>query len=134
MKAILFILLVVPLLVFCFSPPVYANRLFKQIIAVMSDEVTKQSLDKLRIEHKGKRVSGRGYIISITRDLANKTIVNLSTRRDKTSPESVSIVVFVRNHFIKRALRLKIGSYVYFLGDFDGIRLRTMVIRDGIVK
>jgi hypothetical protein len=132
MKAILFILLVLPLLVFCL--PAYSNKLFKQIIAVMSSEVPKQSLDEIRIEHKGKRVSGRGYIISITRDLTNKTIVNLSTRRDKTSPESVSIAVFVRKHFVKRALRLKIGSYVYFLGDFDGIRLRTMVIRKGIIK
>ncbi len=116
-----------------FSQPAYPNRLFDEIAAVMVDG-SKYELDEIRREHQGGRISGDGFVTSVSRDSSGKVFVNLSTLKDRTSEASVDIIVFVKDIFIREARRLKRGEEVHFVGYFEGIRLRTMIVSRALVK
>lgn len=129
-KKFLFVFLIVlvsPLLA-------YGGEAFDIISFAIANKASKVHLQELVKKYKGVRLEGKAYVVSVNTDIEGETMVNLATEKDLFSSKYVSIIVFTRDYFAERARKLKPGRYVRFFGEFDEIRMRTVVIREGIVK
>ena len=112
----------------------YSDDAFDDLKFAIENQATQIHFQELAKKYKGERIEGRGYVVSVSRSIDGETVVNLSTEQDPSSPKHVSIVVFARKYFSEKALKLKPGKYVRFFGNFDEIRMKTIIIREGIVK
>jgi len=112
----------------------YSDDAFDDIASAIRNQVSQIHLQQLQKRYKNKRIGGKGYLISVTKNIEGDIIANLSTEKDSTSLTSVNVVVFLRECFSEKALKLKPGRYVRFFGNFDEIRMKTIIVRKGIVK
>ena len=112
----------------------YGDDAFDNLTFAIKNQATKIHFQELSRKYKGERIEGKGYVVNVNKNVDGETVVNLSTEKDPSSPKYVSIVVFVRDYFSEKTLKLKPGKYVRFFGNFDEIRMKTIIIREGIVK
>lgn len=119
---------------FFFSLSLQANDAFDEFKKAILNEATKIEIQGLCQEYKQKRLDGWAYIVSIGNDVEGNVVINLSTKKDPLSPDSISIVVFLRKFFIGKKLRVKVGHRVRFIGNFEEIRMSTIVLNQGVVK
>jgi hypothetical protein len=112
----------------------YANEAFDELESAITNRCNKIIMEKLHKKYAGKRIEGRGYIVSITEDVSKGVVVTLSNDKDPASASAVYIIVYVREFIAKDVLQLKPGRYSRFFGDFDEVRMRSIIVRNAFVK
>ncbi|MBU1113027.1 MAG: hypothetical protein KKH93_04050 [Candidatus Omnitrophica bacterium] len=117
-----------------FLAPVYANEGFEKFAEAITKKVSKIEFEELINQYRGERLDGYAYVVSITKDITGDTTVNLSTKRDFSSSDTVNIVVFLRKHLAGRKLKIKEGRRFRFMGIFEEIRMNTLILKEGLVK
>ncbi len=128
------LIFLIGILILFFSPSVYSRGLFDEIVALMKAGATRYELNQLRMQYKGERIAGEAYVVSVSKDESGNVIVNLSTERPGSSAYAVDIIIFVREDLAQKVTTLKKGTSVYFSGEFEDIRMRSLVIRKGLVS
>ena len=112
----------------------YSADIFNEFVSALKNNAPKIFLEELQARYKDELIRGQAYIISVTRNIAGDTVVNLSTTKDPSLKESVNVVIFLRKYLAKRGLKRKPGQYVRFSGVFREIRLETIIVDKGIIK
>ncbi|MBW2044705.1 MAG: hypothetical protein JRI96_07435 [Deltaproteobacteria bacterium] len=131
MKKLFFIIL----LSLSFSSFVYCDSTFDRISSAIKNDATDLQLRKFEDEYEGKSISGRSYVTRVTESIWGDTVVKLSTEKDPYSSSSVGIMIFLKESYIDRALKLKKGDSVSFSGTFKGIGfIKTIIVHDGEIK
>ena len=71
---------VILILLLAVSPVVYGAKKFDEIASAIKNKAPKMELERLEKKYMDFRIKGWGYIISVTKDISDYTIVNLSTK------------------------------------------------------
>ena len=121
-------------MILCLS--VYAARknIFDKIVFAIENQIPKIELQRLEAKYKNAHIRGKGYIVSITKNISGDTIVNIATKKDPALASSVGIIVFLRKAFARKIRRFKRGNSVRFSGVFKEIRMNAIVVDRGIIK
>ena len=117
-----------------FSLPLLANGAFDEFKEAILDKAPKIKIQGLCQKYKGERLDGRAYVVSISNDIEGNAIVNLSTKKNPSSLNSINIVVFLRQYLVGKKLKAKVGDYVRFIGNLQEMRMSTIVLNEGVVK
>ena len=117
-----------------FLPAAYSNEGFEKFANAIIKKASKIELEQLIKEYKGERLDGYAYVVSRTEDTSGDTMVNLSTKRDFSSQNTVNVVVFLRKYLASRKGKIREGQRVRFMGIFEEIRMGTLILREGLVK
>lgn len=112
----------------------HANKLFDVVSRAVRSRCTKITMERIEKEYKGDRIEGKAYIVSVTEDVSEGVVVTLSTNKDPTSTSAVYITVYVREFIAKDVVKFEPGRYSRFFGEFDGVRMRSIIVRRGFVK
>ncbi|MFH1771425.1 MAG: hypothetical protein ABH872_01265 [Candidatus Omnitrophota bacterium] len=110
------------------------REIFDEITSAIKNQIPKVKLDTVQDKYKGAHIAGRGYVISVSKDVSGDTVVNLSVEKDRSVPVSVSVAVFMRPNQEKHVNKISKEKYVYFSGTFENVKMNTIVIRNGIVR
>tara|TARA_B100000315_G_C14457189_1_gene531964 strand:- start:248 stop:694 length:447 start_codon:yes stop_codon:yes gene_type:complete len=131
-KVLLTVLFVffLPYLAYCS----YASDIFKELTTAIREDAIKVELKALEAKYLDKRIEGKGYIKSITHDLKERVVLTVSTLEDVNDVESVSVVIYLRKYTARTISRFKVGDKIRLFGDFKGIRMKTIVVEETIIK
>ncbi len=122
-------------LIFCLlSFAVYGEDPFRTLVAALEKKAPQIEIENLVEKYRDKRMGGRAYVVSFTRDISDSLIVTLSTTKDPGSSEAVNVIVFLRKYFSKKKLKFERGQRVRFFGSFKGIQMKTIIIEKGMVR
>jgi len=129
-----FILVAVIFSSLAFPLSLLAGEIFDEFKQAILNKAGKIEIQNLSAKYKGKDIGGRGYVVSITSDIEGNAIVNLSTKKDPSAPDSINVVVFLREYLVGKKLKVKAGHNVRFVGVFEEMRMSTLVLSEGVVK
>jgi hypothetical protein len=123
------------LLVFItFSYTAQAGSIFNELVEAIQQKYVQLRLAEVGKKYKARNIEGRAYIVNITNDVSGHKVVTLSTEKDRTHPDAVTIIVYLRKYFDKSLLRFKVGDRAYCFGPFKEFRMRSIIIDGGFIK
>jgi len=130
----IFLVFVVGFLVPVFVYSESGREAFEMLVktAKAKERVHQYHFQRITEKYKNKRIRGEGYIATLSKDIEGNSCVYLSTEKKESPNKAVSIIVCLRGKSLKR-FRKKIGRHVYFSGRFREIRMRTIVVHQGII-
>lgn len=99
---------------------VYANNAFEDLCNIINNQGKPSQTFTLDHALRRQPVSGRGYVVSVEKDVMGTVILRLSTTRDVYSPSMIHVSVYPTKSYLKEALRYRKGDYVYFSGTVGG--------------
>ncbi|MBN3040475.1 MAG: hypothetical protein JW867_05055, partial [Candidatus Omnitrophica bacterium] len=112
----------------------YTDEAFAELVKAIREKSTKAKLLEVEEKYKNKRIEGKGYITSITSDVDDNIVINLSTEERASSPEAVITVLILRKYLRRQASRFEIGRKMRFFGVFKEIRMNSIVVEEGFAK
>lgn len=120
------------LFLFVFNISVYANDSFDELFKALSSSATKIELENIEKKYQGERITGKANILCMSSS-EDGLLVTL-TKDDPVNETSVEIGVFVRESMVDGVRELPIGKKALFSGKFEGLRMSTIIVREGYVK
>jgi len=128
------ILITVIFFTFFISLSIGANEAFDEFETAVLTDAPKIEIESWFKKYEGKRIEGRGYVVSKSHDTEGNPVISLSTKKDLSSEETINVVVYLREYLVGQKLKAKVGHYVRFIGLLKEIRMSTLVLTEGVVK
>ncbi|MDD5441290.1 MAG: hypothetical protein PHZ27_03685 [Candidatus Omnitrophica bacterium] len=112
---------------------VLANGALDNIKHLLLFDNTKINIARGLESFKGQRVTGYGFVKSISMDMNEKYFCYIYTDKDKQ--ESIDILLFFRKSGYKRFKgKFNPGDEVFFSGKVDDIKMDMLVLTRGNLK